>query len=240
MKDFWNNYSNDGSLIWGGYFFSGDMMAGGGEADSDFVNPIQKAISLPKYNDLSIREATFLNNLFSDLTKLKKTTEGEYYVELDAVKYNRILMDLEKKGYGYIIGDSFTAKDKLFEFTHAVRMFLERKNNPDSQMAGGGKTGIPERHKNMGFSKVGQKKKSTRPKKKWMVLAKKGDKYKVVHGGEKGMKDFSQHRDKDRQKRFWLRMGGFDSERASDPFSPLYWHKKFGTWEDGGALEEEI
>lgn len=89
----------------------------------------------------------------------------------------------------------------------------------------------------MGFSNVGQKKKSTRPEKKWMVLAKKGNKYRVVHGGQKGMKDFSQHHDKDRQKRFWHRMGGFDSEKASDPFSPLYWHKKFGTWEEGGELD---
>lgn len=108
--------------------------------------------------------------------------------------------------------------------------------NPDTRYATGG--GIPERYKSMGFSKVGQKKKSTRPQKKWMVLAKKGDKYKVVHGGQKGMKDFSQHRDKTRQKRFWNRMGGWDSEKASDPFSPLYWHKRFGTWERGGALED--
>lgn len=106
-----------------------------------------------------------------------------------------------------------------------------------NKMAGGGEAGIPERYKNMGFTRVGQKKKSTRPEKKWMVLAKKGDKYKVVHGGQKGMKDFSQHRDKKRQRRFWERMGGFDSEKANDPFSPLYWHKRFGTWEEGGELE---
>ena len=97
---------------------------------------------------------------------------------------------------------------------------------------------IPQRYKDMGFSRVGQKKKSMRPEKKWMVLAKKGDKYKVVHGGQKGMKDFSQHRDKKRQRRFWDRMGGFDSEKSKDPFSPLYWHKRFGTWEKGGVLED--
>lgn len=89
---------------------------------------------------------------------------------------------------------------------------------------------IPKRYKLKGFKRVGHLKRSTRPEKKWMVLAQKGNKFKIVHGGQKGMKDFSQHKDKERQKRFWHRMGGWDSERANDPFSPLYWHKKFGTW----------
>jgi len=89
---------------------------------------------------------------------------------------------------------------------------------------------IPERYKNLGFTEVGKKKKSTRPGKKWMVLAKKGDQYKVVHGGDSNMEDFKQHKDKDRQSRFWDRMGGKNSANAKDPFSPLYWHKKFGTW----------
>lgn len=91
-------------------------------------------------------------------------------------------------------------------------------------------SGIPERYKNMGFTAVGKKKKSTRPGKKWMVLAKKGSDYKVVHGGYKGMKDYTQHKDDSRKDRFWTRMGGENSSKAKDPFSPLYWHKKFGTW----------
>lgn len=95
--------------------------------------------------------------------------------------------------------------------------------------------GIPDRYKNMGFSSVGAKKNSTRPGKKWMVLAKKGDDYKVVHGGYDGMKDFSQHGSTKRKENFWNRMGGKDSAKANDPFSPLYWHKRFGTWQDGGA-----
>jgi len=98
-------------------------------------------------------------------------------------------------------------------------------------MAKGGKVGgIPQRYKNMGFNKVGVKKKSNRPGKKWMVLAKKGDKYKVVHGGYKGMKDFTQHRNENRRAKFWSRMGGKNSAKAKDKFSPLYWHKRFGTW----------
>jgi len=85
---------------------------------------------------------------------------------------------------------------------------------------------IPDRYKKLGFTKVGVKKKSTRPGKKWMVLAKKGDQFKVVHGGYVGMQDFTQHKNKDRQKRFWDRMGGKNSAKAKDPFSPLYWAKK--------------
>ena len=99
--------------------------------------------------------------------------------------------------------------------------------------------GIPERYKNMGFSKVGQKKESTRSGKKWMVLAKKGDKYKVVHGGYKGMKDFTQHGSEKRKDRFWDRMGGKNSAKAKDPFSPLYWHKRLGTWAEGGEPQNE-
>lgn len=97
------------------------------------------------------------------------------------------------------------------------------------------KAEIPERYKNMGFHKVGVKK--TAPsgsKKKWQVLARKrvnGEwKYKVVSGGYRGMQDFTQHKNEERQKRFWDRMGGKNSDKAKDPFSPLYWHKKFKTW----------
>ena len=111
------------------------------------------------------------------------------------------------------------------------------EGSKDKYAKGGG---IPERYKKMGFTKVGVKKKSTRPGKKWMVLAKKGDKYKVVHGGFKGMKDFKQHGSAKRKKRFWDRMGGRDSAKAKDPFSPLYWHKRFGTWEAGGEFQPHM
>lgn len=107
----------------------------------------------------------------------------------------------------------------------------------EQQFATGG--GIPQRYKNMGFNKVGTKKKSTRPGKKWMVLAKKGDQYKVVHGGDSKMQDFTQHGSEKRKDRFWDRMGGRDSAKAKDPFSPLYWHKRFGTWAEGGQPQNE-
>jgi hypothetical protein len=113
-------------------------------------------------------------------------------------------------------------------------MMDDSEGLPMEQMKEGG---IPQRYKNMGFNKVGAKKKSTRPGKKWMVLAKKGDDYKVVHGGYKGMQDYTQHGSDQRRKNFWNRMGGKNSSKASDPFSPLYWHKRFGTWANGGEID---
>jgi len=104
----------------------------------------------------------------------------------------------------------------------------------DSMQSGG----IPQRYINKGFTKVGVKKQAPEgSSKKWQVLAKKEDKYKIVSGGYRGMEDFTQHGDKDRQKNFWNRMGGKDSAKANDKFSPLYWHKKFGTWQTGGDID---
>jgi hypothetical protein len=102
------------------------------------------------------------------------------------------------------------------------------------QMADGG---IPQRYKNMGFTHVGQKKQGD-GKHKWKVLAKKGDSYKVVQGGWKGMEDFKQHHSEKRRDNFWSRMGGKNSAKANDPFSPLYWHKRLGTWANGGIVPE--
>lgn len=86
--------------------------------------------------------------------------------------------------------------------------------------------GIPQRYRNMGFTKVGQKMKSDRPGKRWKVLAKKGDQYKVVHGGDPKMQDYTQHGSEKRKKAFWNRHGGKGSAKAQDPFSPLYWARK--------------
>ena len=101
--------------------------------------------------------------------------------------------------------------------------------------------GIPDRYKKKGFRKVGVKKRApSGAKHKWEVLARKkvGGKtrYKIVKGGFRGMKDFKSHKDPKRKKRFWDRMGGKNSPKTKDPFSPLYWHKRFGTWEEGGVL----
>jgi hypothetical protein len=127
--------------------------------------------------------------------------------------------------------------DPYFKDNHVIQREDGRLQYvPITKYNNGG--GIPERYKNMGFTKVGAKKQSTRPGKKWMVLAKKGDDYKVVHGGYKGMQDFKQHHSEQRRKNFWNRMGGKNSSKATDPFSPLYWHKRFGTWENGGQINQ--
>lgn len=152
------------------------------------------------------------------------------------------------------IFDSFKERKRQKQYERAYRKDLERRmndsrvndyyhtpyefnwtNNAGSFEEGGS---IPERYKNMGFDRVGQKKESDRDGKKWKVLAKKGDQYKVVHGGYEGMEDYTQHKDEQRRENFWNRMGGKDSAKAKDPFSPLYWHKKFGTWQLGGAMDD--
>ena len=118
-----------------------------------------------------------------------------------------------------------------------TKEMLAQEKKIKRKMEDGGS--IPERYRNMGFSRVGQKKESTNEGKKWMVLAKKGDQYKVVHGGYKGMQDFKQHGSEQRKENFWNRMGGRDSAKATDPFSPLYWHKRLGTWQKGGKISHE-
>lgn len=94
---------------------------------------------------------------------------------------------------------------------------------------------VPERYKKKGFTKVGVKKRAPSGKThKWEVLARKKVggkwKYKIIKGGWRGMKDFTQHKDSKRRKSFWDRMGGKNSAKAKDPFSALYWHKRFKTW----------
>lgn len=96
-------------------------------------------------------------------------------------------------------------------------------------------SGIPDRYKSKGYTKVGVKKLNRGSgSHKWSVLAKKkvgGEtRYRIVKGGYKGMEDYTQHKDSKRRKAFWDRMGGKNSAKAMDPFSALYWHKRFGTW----------
>ena len=154
----------------------------------------------------------------------------------------------KKQEYGYHFGGIVTPAEQmqmLSEEQAFVNPFTESMMYGGEEYMYGGEEeykkggGIPQRYKNKGFTKVGAKKKSTRPGKKWMVLAKKGDKYKIVHGGDSNMKDFKQHGSAKRKKRFWDRMGGRDSAKAKDPFSPLYWHKRFGTWAEGGETFNE-
>jgi hypothetical protein len=165
-------------------------------------------------------------------TKVVNTPNGPRYYQAKSPDYNFSIELTDAKR----VGDSIP---KANLDPHIIEALNRRQDGGeiDLQYKDGG--GIPERYKNMGFTRVGQKKEGD-GQKKWKVLAKKGDKYKVVQGGYRGMKDFSQHGSKKRQDNFWSRMGGRDSAKANDPFSPLYWHKRLGKWEDGGEIEGEV
>lgn len=71
---------------------------------------------------------------------------------------------------------------------------------------------------------------SNRKGKKKMVLVKRGDKVKLVHFGQKGYQDFTQHKDPERRKNYLARSGGIRGKggklTASDPFSANYWARK--------------
>lgn len=71
---------------------------------------------------------------------------------------------------------------------------------------------------------------SNRKGKKKMVLVKRGDKVKLVHFGQKGYQDFTQHKDPERRKNYLARSGGIRGKggklTANDPFSANYWARK--------------
>ena len=71
---------------------------------------------------------------------------------------------------------------------------------------------------------------SNRKNKKKMVLVKRGDKIRLVHFGQKGYEDFTQHKDKKRRENYLKRSGGIRGKggklTANDPFSANYWARK--------------
>jgi len=71
---------------------------------------------------------------------------------------------------------------------------------------------------------------SNRKGKKFMVLVKRGDRIKLVHFGQKGYEDFTQHKDKKRQKNYLTRSAGIRNKSGKltkdDPFSPNYWARR--------------
>jgi hypothetical protein len=71
---------------------------------------------------------------------------------------------------------------------------------------------------------------STAKNKKKMVLAKKGDLVKIVHFGQDGYEDYTQHGSKDRRKNYLTRSAGIRDKNGKltkdDPFSPNYWARK--------------
>ena len=168
------------------------------------------------------------------LVKTYKKRGGGYRKAQMGMEVENPYADMYSIGGGIMTGDYEMGYGGTPEYGYGGQEYSEG-GMPEYKSGGG----IPQRYKNKGFTKVGAKKKSTRPGKKWMVLAKKGDQYKIVHGGDSNMKDFKQHGSAKRKKRFWDRMGGRNGSKAKDPFSPLYWHKRFGTWAEGGEMEFE-
>ena len=71
---------------------------------------------------------------------------------------------------------------------------------------------------------------SDKKNKKKMVLVKRGDRIKLVHFGQKGYEDFTQHKDKKRRKNYLTRSAGIKNKDGKltkdDPFSPNYWARK--------------
>ncbi|MEC8306797.1 MAG: hypothetical protein VXZ72_02945, partial [Chlamydiota bacterium] len=57
-----------------------------------------------------------------------------------------------------------------------------------------------------------------------------GDRIKLVHFGQKGYEDFTQHKDKKRQKNYLTRSAGIRNKSGKltkdDPFSPNYWARR--------------
>jgi len=99
--------------------------------------------------------------------------------------------------------------------------------NEDYMQSGG----LPDRYKKLGFSGVNQVKNAPQgDSHKKMVVAKKGDKYKLVKFGYRGMEDYTQHKDKDRRKNYLSRSAGIKTKdgksTANDVFSPNYWSRK--------------
>lgn len=71
---------------------------------------------------------------------------------------------------------------------------------------------------------------SDKKNKKKMVLVKRGDRVKLVHFGQKGYQDFTQHKDKKRRKNYLTRSAGIKNKSGqltkNDPFSPNYWARR--------------
>ncbi len=71
---------------------------------------------------------------------------------------------------------------------------------------------------------------SDRPGKKKMVLAKKGDKVKLLHFGDNSMSDYTQHKDKKRRANYLARSGGIRNKAgeltSKDKLSPNFWSRR--------------
>jgi hypothetical protein len=84
---------------------------------------------------------------------------------------------------------------------------------------------------------------STAKDKKKMVLAKKGDRVKLVHFGQDGYEDYTQHGSKDRRSNYLTRSAGIRDKDGNltkdDPFSPNYWARKV-LWPRSDSYQSEL
>lgn len=78
--------------------------------------------------------------------------------------------------------------------------------------------------------KPNQPVKSWRADKKMVVLAKKGNKTKVIHFGQVGYSDFTKHKDPSRRRNYLKRSSGIRNSKGKltkdDIFSANYWARK--------------
>ena len=78
--------------------------------------------------------------------------------------------------------------------------------------------------------KPNQPVKSWRADKKMVVLAKKGNKIKVIHFGQVGYSDFTKHKDPSRRRNYLKRSAGIRNAKGQltkdDIFSANYWARK--------------
>jgi hypothetical protein len=190
-----------------------DAAIGIKKADLEVLNDVlgldvdsSKTISPSKYIDLALKEV--------EDTKLKYKNLKD---EGNTLSKNTLKANLD-------VLEALPEIEEIYDTVFQYAEFKKQDSVEEDIMQTGG---IPDRYRNKGFTKVGVKKQAPEgSSKKWQVLAKKGDQYKIVSGGYRGMQDFTQHKNKDRQKNFWSRMGGINGPDTKDPFSPLYWTKR--------------
>jgi hypothetical protein len=90
---------------------------------------------------------------------------------------------------------------------------------------------FPERYKKLGFSGYNQPRKSNRPEKKMMVVAKEGDKVKLIHFGDASM---GHNYSKEARNSFKARHG---KNIAKGKLSAAYWADK-ELWTAGGSSKQ--
>jgi len=176
-----------------------------------YINSVNRKLDLNPHEAFVVYEAAY-NDYYS--SRMPNWVKDKMITESVASYYNQKYLD-----------------SQLVKSKHTFD--YEKYSTPVSKI--NESSSIPDRYKKKGYTKVGVKKQNRGSgNHKWSVLARKKvggkTKYKIVNGGYKGMDDYKSHKDPKRKKAFWDRMGGKNSAKAKDPFSALYWHKRFGTW----------